>query len=390
VAELRCCLAAVRLRPRAPVCRGTASRHRCRRRGRLDRRCARCRQRDVRGHRAGLGLERHDRDDARRRRDTHPPRLARGGPGRGGRRGRPSWDDRPKRRPRGGGAVCSPGRADRRRRAGLPRPALASAAQSSSAVVAAAAAGLSSCPGPPGSRHRRDRTRVAAGSCGGAARTTRRSAGPHDRPGCLGACPCNSARFTGAVRERPAARRLVSGCPTQKRDGGRHAGGDGGCPSARRPAGGHAGDRDDDPKGARACAPARGRAGLGGARRCRPCLGGAPRHRVARSPSGLPSRGPRHGARAVAQRRTHRRGTTSQAACGAGGRAYRAVAQRGQASQPAPIVATVYAMGDRCARAAHAARGRRPRRRCGRSPPLGWPWSRSYDGSQCRLLGRSW
>ncbi len=117
---------ALQLRPRPPVPRWTAPWHR--RRGRRRGTCRRAcrRQRDVRGHGAGLGEERHDRDPGWRLGHAHPPRLADGCPGGDGRRGRGCGVDRPERRPRGARAVCASRHPDRLRSGGVPRSVVAS------------------------------------------------------------------------------------------------------------------------------------------------------------------------------------------------------------------------------------------------------------------------
>jgi hypothetical protein len=188
---------ALLVRPRAPVRRGPAPRHRDRRRCGRFRARARSRRRALRRHRADERQDDHDRDARRARRQPDASRLDRSRARRdrgGGSRRRHS---RPQRHRGVRRAVRAPRHSHCGRRAGLPRPArLSPRARASAAGVAAGraarAAGSARAGGVAGDATCSvRRTRAARGR--GAVRSAGRTGG-HDECG----------RHTGDSPDGPA------------------------------------------------------------------------------------------------------------------------------------------------------------------------------------------
>jgi hypothetical protein len=212
---------AFRLRPRAPIRGGAASRHRHRRRPG----CAGARpgrgHGHVRGQRALVGDDRHDRDPGRARRLAHAPRLRPGCPRRSCRRGRGARHGRDKQRRGARPAVRSSRHPGRGPGAGLPRSGVAASAEGGPAAGIRRSCGQR--------RRRRGRKRCARhDACPGArparARSRRAAAGrggvrPDARPGRRPEPARNPGRASPAGRGRPCRR--TGGCrPRARRDGG--------------------------------------------------------------------------------------------------------------------------------------------------------------------------
>jgi hypothetical protein len=308
---------AVHVRPRPPLRRGAAPRHRRRReRRRVGVRA--CRRPDhLRRDRARLRSLGHDHHRRRLRGHAHASRIDRGREGRCCRRGRRGRRDRSERRCRGRLAVRPPRHPAGRRRAGLRRPARAPtaarhtcAARPGAVERPCARAGARAEPGCRGASRgcgrRGARAGCGTGSCFGACAAGRRTdAGSADRHACAGSARRRElvaargrqrahARRTGTVARSPsdgrscrcAGRRPARGSGRRTTDAPVAAGDIRSAPGARRRTEARA------PPRRRACSSGGCAAASGRSARCEADRGPRPRRSPSHRRSGRTARHP--------------------------------------------------------------------------------------------------